>query len=957
MIITYNIHSLMDFDDRLAFVIEELGSQDWDLIIFTETWRGESREVSRTDGGHTWFGSGGTCRASGVGMLLNRRWDFESFSAVSDRVCSLDIQVSNYTLRAIGVYMPHCGYNDIHVESVYASVEPLLTNNEGRCIRTIIAGDFNAQVGITDADTDEVKDQNARGLWLRNWCDTHGYSIANSQPGVHFDNLWTFKNGRLLKQLDYILLDSVLARQLTSCRVMTDFSTGSDHRAVLGSLVLPGQIRPKRIVRGNGSAACNRKINISTYQQLISDKLHSHSPGCRDITSKMTSLQTNMVDCFSKSGIVPLQNIQDPSVTVINAEIRQFISLRRRCGPNDTTTKASICKNISRLIRKRSRLQKHSSIKRIMTEFRGLRDIASFSCGQKHNIISCIKSRDGVEVTSKPLIVEVFASFYEKLYHSSRAVTSLEGLNSTSTIPPFSIEEFICALGKLKSGKASDASGVISEMIRHAGGPLHMAVLDLFNDILDPQALPPQSWKQTRLKVIFKKGDPLEVKNYRPIASIPILYKLFSRMVCGRIQSKIFSNLSPAQAAYRPSFSTDDHLLSVALLVESCKEWNQELWIALVDFEKAFDMIEHDSLFDVLRQLGIEDSYVHLVQKLYRDQVASVHVNMDSRSFPYLRGVKQGDPISGLLFVSVLEICFRNLDKIWKTANRRRRGQYFGMVVDEPDDPLLSLRFADDVALVAQSQSDVTKMLGHLRLEALKYGLVMNMDKTKVLTTAGAGAARVKLGDAYVNVLNPDQSEKYLGRKLNLQNQAQVELTNRLQSAWATFTKYKEVFRSRWCTFSLKMKMFDALVTPVVLYGAGSWTLTKEMETQLQTTRRRMLRDMLGARRQAGETWVEHIKRTTEIAEEKSKALGYDTWTVGFRKKKWRLAGKVAQSTGQRWSKRLLDWRPFFRCHPYRDVGHPCARWSDMFVAIAGGSWTTAACDASLWSILEPACL
>ena len=113
-------------------------------------------------------------------------------------------------------------------------------------------------------------------------------------------------------------------------------------------------------------------------------------------------------------------------------------------------------------------------------------------------------------------------------------------------------------------------------------------------------------------------------KNYRPIAILPILYKLFSRMLCQRLHGAIIGQQSVDQAAYRPGYSTEDHLACTALLFESCSEWNQALWLGLVDFEKAFDTIEHDSLWSALEELGVDVTYINLLKTLYSKQFACV---------------------------------------------------------------------------------------------------------------------------------------------------------------------------------------------------------------------------------------------------------------------------------------------------------------------------------------------
>eukprot|EP00973_Karenia_brevis_P048701 6757970-Karenia_brevis.AAC.1 len=203
----------------------------------------------------------------------------------------------------------------------------------------------------------------------------------------------------------------------------------------------------------------------------------------------------------------------------------------------------------------------------------------------------------------------------------------------------------------MKDGKAKDKQGIVVEMIKHGGETLRTMILQLFNDILDMRQVP-SAWRETRLVVLFKKGDPKLASNYRPIAILPILYKLFSRMLCNRIQADIIHEQATDQAAYRKGYCTEDHLLSVALLLEKFQEWGCDLWMALVDYEKAFDSVEHAALWKVLNQSGISSGYIELLKILYDHQTATVMAGVESRAFPLERGVKQGDPISALLFIA-----------------------------------------------------------------------------------------------------------------------------------------------------------------------------------------------------------------------------------------------------------------------------------------------------------------
>jgi hypothetical protein len=176
----------------------------------------------------------------------------------------------------------------------------------------------------------------------------------------------------------------------------------------------------------------------------------------------------------------------------------------------------------------------------------------------------------------------------------------------------------------MRNGRSSDEAGIVVEMLKEGSDQLMKCILFLFNDVLREGAEPPQAWRRMKLVVNFKKGDPALPKNYRPIAILPILYKLFSRMLCNRVSKHLLPQQSEEQAAYRKSFSTEDHLLSLTLLVEGTLEWNAPLWLALVDFEKAFDTVDHASLFRVLVSQGVPDAYVTLLSTLYAYQVAVV---------------------------------------------------------------------------------------------------------------------------------------------------------------------------------------------------------------------------------------------------------------------------------------------------------------------------------------------
>ena len=206
---------------------------------------------------------------------------------------------------------------------------------------------------------------------------------------------------------------------------------------------------------------------------------------------------------------------------------------------------------------------------------------------------------------------------------------------------------------------------------------------------------------------------------------IPLLYKLYARLLYNRLEPLLDQHQTPDQAGFRHNYCTVDHLYTTTILQAQSYEWQLGLWLSTVDFKKAFDTINHDKLWTTLARQGIPTAYTQQLQTLYQDQVATVMTDRQSKPFSIQRGVKQGDPLSSLLFNATLEDMFKQLKHTWSTKN-------YGIKIDHTStERITTLRFADDVLLIAPMLPQVTCMLTDLKQEARKYGLQIHPDKPK----------------------------------------------------------------------------------------------------------------------------------------------------------------------------------------------------------------------------------
>ena len=124
------------------------------------------------------------------------------------------------------------------------------------------------------------------------------------------------------------------------------------------------------------------------------------------------------------------------------------------------------------------------------------------------------------------------------------------------------------------------------------------------------------------------------------------------------------------------------------------------------------------------------------------------------------------------------------------------------------------------------------------------YGLKLNFDKTLVMTWDHYrhNCSEVRVCHRSIKVLGEDAAEKYLGRRLALANCCQVEIESRIGAAWCSFHKHKQELCCKHYRLQDRCRLFDATVTPTLLYGCAAWALTGNLERDLKVQRRRMLR-------------------------------------------------------------------------------------------------------------------
>ena len=181
----------------------------------------------------------------------------------------------------------------------------------------------------------------------------------------------------------------------------------------------------------------------------------------------------------------------------------------------------------------------------------------------------------------------------------------------------------------------------------------------------------------------------------------------------------------------------------------------------------------------------------------------------------------------------------------------------------------------------------IKRMISDVKRESAKVGLELHPEKTKIQHNNIGYGRKVRLAvveGMKIDVMEPTESNMYLGRALSLRDVHDAELTHRLKRAWAKFGTFRQELTDKAVPLHLRMKLFHSAVTPTALYGCGSWVMTKERDSKLKGAQFKMIRAMLGRGRKYKpdgdvETWVDWVQRVTTEARQLMKNHDVPIWT------------------------------------------------------------------------------
>ena len=130
----------------------------------------------------------------------------------------------------------------------------------------------------------------------------------------------------------------------------------------------------------------------------------------------------------------------------------------------------------------------------------------------------------------------------------------------------------------------------------------------------------PQDWKRSVIIPIPKKGNAKECSNYCTTVFISHASKIMLKILPARLQQYVNHEVPDVQAGFRKGRGTRDQIANILWIIKIAAEFQKNIYFCFIDYTKAFDCVDHNKLWKILKEMGISDHLTCLLRNLYGGQ-------------------------------------------------------------------------------------------------------------------------------------------------------------------------------------------------------------------------------------------------------------------------------------------------------------------------------------------------
>lgn len=365
------------------------------------------------------------------------------------------------------------------------------------------------------------------------------------------------------------------------------------------------------------------------------------------------------------------------------------------------------------------------------------------------------------------------------------------------------------ARAKARSRTAPGMDNITQEMVRRGWDHLHERLLYLYNACLQHGAFP-RAWKHGQIKALMKDRhrDRADPKSYRPICLLPVIGKLFERLLVEQLDPIMEEEASQSQYGFRKGRSTEDAITALFDHVSGVRE--KHAMAIFYDFEGAFDTLWWPSVLTALQRFRCPRNIYAVIQDYLRGRTVSITENYHSVWKPSTLGCPQGSVLGPKLWNAVMDGLLRLLD-------------------DTPD--AHAIAYADDLVVIIEGNS--RRELE--RKAAAVMGVVTNWTQRNKLRIS----ERKTVGMMLKGNLDPDrpptvrlgrrnlqfaQQTKYLGVTIQAKMKIDAHIRETARKAKNIFHALARLGGASWGYQSVQYDLlYRTLFQQICAYAAHGW--------------------------------------------------------------------------------------------------------------------------------------
>ena len=736
---TFNCRGLQDFVKRRK-IFHFLRNTDCEIILLQETHCGKDDEKFWKSqwGEHCWF-TNFSSNSRGVAILIRNSISVRMKSSFYDpqgRFLILNCFLNDIHLTILNIYAPNNDDPNFFLET-FAEMDKFENSS------LILGGDFNATVSDIDYQGTRHRHSNVRASNM----------ISDLMEEYNLIDVWRHfhptqrqytrhqKSPQVLSRLDYILVSSDFIGNCVKSKISPGIQ--SDHSIVS---IHFNDNSPKR-GKGYWKLNCYYLYHDAEYINLIKEKISEFKKIHKDSECNPNT-QWDALKCVitgismeyfarKKKERKKEKDHLNKEIEIMKSQLSENVSKNKQL----LTTIADLEDKLDKLYDFETKGLIIRSRVRWLEE--GEKN-SKYFCNLENRswqkkTISTIKDGEGKLSSDPDKILKEIHDFYENLYSNSQNQNSsddnFQDLFNKINIPkltdsekellekPLSKQEIVDVIKSMKTNKAPGFDGLPIEFYVVFWPDICDMLLDSFNFSLR-SGMMSLSQRNGIITLLPKNRDDLLIKNYRPITLLTVDYKILAKCLAERIKCFINCLIHTDQSAFLKGRNISHNVRLIFDIIEYTEANNIPGAILLLDIEKAFDSVNHNFLFQTLKQFNFGDNFLSWIETLYNERTSYVLNNgFLTNRISMQRGIFQGCPISPYLFLFVIEILALSI---------RQNDNLNGMKIQDHE-VKISLFADDSVCFIDGSRKSFDSLFDVLNQFGKYSGCKLNLSKTEAI--------------------------------------------------------------------------------------------------------------------------------------------------------------------------------------------------------------------------------